>query len=163
MSLINIFKKELEKEGNTTRKMLGRIPDDQYDFQPHKRSMNMRSLATHIAELPGWIVLTFNTDELDFETSPYNPVSISNTKELLTYFEKTLAEGLAALDTATEDQLEQIWVLRSGTHILASQTKAEMIRVCLNQIVHHRAQIGVFLRLLDIPIPGSYGPSADEH
>ncbi|MEO6917380.1 MAG: DinB family protein, partial [Chitinophagaceae bacterium] len=124
MSQIDVFKKELEQEGNTTRRMLERIPDDQYDYQPHKKSMTIRALATHIAELPGWIPLAINTSELDFEASPYNPVHISDTAELLSYFEKTLAEGKASLETANEAEFGEPWILRSGAKILDTLTKA---------------------------------------
>jgi len=162
MSMINVFLKELENESVTTRKMLSRIPDDKYDWRPHTKSMNIRSLATHIAELPTWITMALTTDELDFATSPYNPPQINNTAELIDLFEKSLVDGKSQLIEANEPKLSENWTLRNGDQVYSVSTKAEVIRMSLNQIVHHRAQLGVFLRLLDIPIPGSYGPSADE-
>ncbi len=162
MSTIQTFLKELKNESETTRKMLSRIPDDKYDWKPHPKSMSVRQLATHIAELPTWITMTLNTSELDFATSPYNPKPINNTKELMDYFEESYNEGKAHLEKAKEEQLAESWTLRNGDQIYSTSTKAEVIRMALNQIVHHRAQMGVFLRLLDVPIPGSYGPSADE-
>lgn len=125
--------------------------------------MSIRSLATHIAELPDWITLTLQTDGLDFATNPYSPVLINNTTELLNLFEKSIAGGRASLAAASDEDLLPTWTLRSGEHILSQGTKGEMIRTMFSQIVHHRAQMGVYLRLLNIPIPGSYGPSADEH
>lgn len=162
MSLIQMLVKEMQQEAQTTRKMLERVPNDKYDWQPHPKSMTIRQLATHIAELPGWVSLALKTDGLDFATSPYDPVTINNTTELLDLFERTLAEGEATLSQATDEQLEPMWTLRNGDEIYSQTTKGEMIRMTFSQVVHHRAQLGVDLRLLDIPIPGSYGPSADE-
>ncbi|GAB2563585.1 DinB family protein [Spirosoma aerophilum] len=162
MSLIQMLVKEMQQEAQTTRKMLERVPNDKYNWQPHPKSMTIRQLATHIAELPSWVSLALTTDCLDFATSPYNPVTIHNTTELLDLFERSLAEGEEALSQATDDQLAPEWILRNGDQILSQTTKGEMIRMSFSQIVHHRAQLGVDLRLLDIPIPGSYGPSADE-
>jgi uncharacterized damage-inducible protein DinB len=162
MSLIQMLVKEMQQEAQTTRKMLERVPNDKYDWQPHPKSMTIRQLATHIAELPDWVSLALKTDGLDFATSPYNPVFINNTTELLDLFERSLADGETTLSQATDEQLEPIWTLRNGDEIYSQTTKGEMIRMSFSQIVHHRAQLGVDLRLLDIPIPGSYGPSADE-
>lgn len=163
MSLIKIFSKELEQESQTTRKMLQRVPNDKFDWQPHSKSMTIKRLATHIADLPNWIEMALNTDELDFQNSTWKEPNVTNTAELLEFFEQSVKNGLAALGAADEAVLDKEWVLRSGDAIYDRSTKAEVIRMSLNQIVHHRAQLGVFLRLLDIPIPGSYGPSADEH
>ncbi len=162
MSTINLFLKELELEAQTTRKMLSRVPNDKYDWQPHPKSMTVRRLASHIAELPGWVAIALTTEELDFQNNPFIVPEINNTTELLAFFEQKLAEGKAQLIEANEPKLAQNWTLRSGDHIISVSTKAEVIRMSLNQTVHHRAQLGVFLRLLDVPIPGSYGPSADE-
>jgi uncharacterized damage-inducible protein DinB len=162
MSIIQMLLKEQEQEANTTRKMLERIPGDKFDWQPHEKSMTIRRLATHIAELPTWITMTLNTDELDFAKGDYKPVIINTGSELLALFEKSLADGRASLTKATEDQFKLPWTLRNGDTILSTSTKGEVVRMSFSQIVHHRAQLGVFLRLLHVPIPGSYGPSADE-
>jgi uncharacterized damage-inducible protein DinB len=160
--LIPMFLKEMEQEAVTTRKMLERVPNDKFDWQPHELSMTVRALATHVAELPGWVTMTFNTSELDFAANPYQPVQLNNTNDLLDYFDRTLVEGKTSLENGKEEQLDDTWTLRNGEHILVARSKAEVIRMTYCQIVHHRAQLGVFLRLLNIPIPGSYGPSADE-
>ena len=122
----------------------------------------MKSLAIHIAELTTWVSMVIHTSELNFGATPYKQEDLKNTKELLAYFEKCLAEAKATLEKADEEKLNDIWTLRSGDDILMQATKAETIRHTYCQIVHHRAQLGVSLRLLNIPIPGSYGPSADE-
>lgn len=163
MDLIPMFLAEMEREAQTTRKMLSRIPDDKYDWQPHEKSMTVRQLATHIAELPTWVPMILTTDELDFAASPYEPTAISNTAELVAYFEKCLHDGKTQLVPEQEAILNKTWTLRNGDEIYDVSPKHEVIRMTFCQIVHHRAQLGVYLRLLDVPIPGSYGPSADEN
>ena len=160
--MIQMFLKELDMEAKTTRKMLSRIPDDKYDWQPHPKSMTIRRLATHVAELPSWITMTLTTSELDFASSPYKPEVINNTAELMNYFERTLADGRAHLEAAKEEQLSDSWTLRNGKEVYSTSPKSEVLRMAYSQIIHHRAQLGVYLRLLDVPIPGSYGPSADD-
>ncbi len=160
--MIEMLSKEMEQEANTTRKMLGRIPDDKYDWQPHPKSMTIRQLSTHIAELPAWVTMALTTDELDFAANAYEPTPVHNTAEVLALFERSLADGSASLSQATDAQLKQPWTLRNGDRILMRSTRGETIRHAFSQTVHHRAQLGVYLRLLNIPIPGSYGPSADE-
>ena len=160
--MINMLLKEMDKEAVTTRKMLERVPNDKYDWKPHEKSMTIRRLATHIAELPSWVSMTLTTSELDFANNPYQPVPIDNNEELLAYFDRSYAEGRAELEKATEEDLEPDWTLRNGDQVYSVESKGDVIRMSYNQIVHHRAQLGVFLRLLNVPIPGSYGPSADE-
>ena len=162
-SLIRPLLKEMDQEAQTTRKMLERVPTAYFNWQPHKKSMTIRRLATHIAELPGWVTMAVTTDGLDFADNPYKQEEIRNTAELLEYFERSLADGRNHLRTTSEDILEEPWTLSNGGEKILVATKGEIVRMAYCQIVHHRAQLGVFLRLLDIPIPGSYGPSADEH
>ncbi|RYD81638.1 MAG: DinB family protein [Sphingobacteriales bacterium] len=162
MNIIELLLKELHQEAAITRKMLSIVPDDKYDYKPHAKSMTIKSLATHIAELPTWISLAVNTDGLDFAAAPYNPEDINDNKSLLALFEKSLAEGKKALEEAKEENLDKEWVLRSGDQIFSKQSKYETIRHAFAQTIHHRAQLGVYLRLNNIAIPGSYGPSADE-
>lgn len=162
MSMIKTFLKEMEQEATTTRKMLERIPDDKFGWQPHPKSMTIKQLATHIAELPGWVNMTLDIDGLDFQQHPYKQEDINNTKDLLAYFETTLNNATDRLKQADDTELNGRWVLRSGDTVLRDAAKDEFIRSTINQIIHHRAQMGVNLRLLDIAIPGSYGPSADE-
>jgi uncharacterized damage-inducible protein DinB len=162
MQIIPMFLKELEQEAQTTRKFLSILPNDQFDWQPHPKSMTIRQLATHIAELPGWVCMAIATDGLDFAENPYNPEVLNSTAELLENLEMNLAHARTSLEQTNEEILDQPWTLRNGDTIIMTSSKAEVVRVSLNQITHHRAQLGVYLRLLNIPIPGSYGPSADE-
>lgn len=161
-TIIDLFAKELEQEAIITRKMLERIPDDKLGWQPHEKSMTIKRLATHIAELPTWIGMTLTTDELDFSDNPYTPVDVNTTAELLAYFEKCLEGGRADIALGKDEQLSEPWALRDGATVYSTSPKLEVLRMSFSQIVHHRAQLGVFLRLLNVPIPASYGPSADE-
>lgn len=162
MTTCTEFLAELENEALITRKMLSIIPDGKYNWQPHPKSMLLWKLATHIAELPSWVSMVFATKELDFATTPYLPKEIRDTKTLMVYFEENLIQGRKALTEANDEMLKEIWTLRNGEVILSQRPKSEVIRMTYNQITHHRAQMGVYLRLLNIPIPGSYGPSADD-
>lgn len=163
MSFIPVFLNELKNEANTTRKMLERIPDNKFDWKAHPKSMSIKEVATHIAELPGWIPMVFTTNELDFGTMDYKPTEINATKDLLELFNSNVEMAKSFLTPENEGKLSVNWKLRTGDKIHSNDTKAEVIRMVFNQITHHRAQLGVYLRLLDIPIPGSYGPSADEN
>ncbi|HEU4607765.1 MAG TPA: DinB family protein [Chitinophagaceae bacterium] len=162
MKMTAILLKEMDREAITTRKMLERVPANHFQWKPHEKSMSLMQLATHVAEIPTWVAMVLNTTELDFAKGDYKPTVVNSTEELLGFFEKSLAEGRERLAVAEESELEEIWTMRSGDTIFSSEPKLDAIRMCYCQIVHHRAQLGVYLRLLNIPIPGSYGPSADE-
>lgn len=162
MTFIEFFKQQFTEEGNTTRKMLSRVPDEKFNYKPHVKSMDMKRLAAHVADLPGWIHFTFTTDELDF-AKPYEMPQINDSKELISFFEKRYNEGLSVLVPENEKLLYKPWTLRNGDKIYSSDPKIDIVRMALSQQIHHRAQLGVYLRLLDIAIPGSYGPSADEN
>lgn len=162
MNTIQTLLKEMDQEALTTRKMLERVPTAYFSWQPHKKSMTLQQLATHIAELPGWVTMAVTTDGLDFAANPYQQEEVNNTADLVAYFERTFNDSREHLEKTTENTLDETWTLKNGDNILVVCTKAEMVRIAYSQTVHHRAQLGVYLRLLDIPIPGSYGPSADE-
>ena len=162
MQIVPLLLKELDYEVKVARKMLALIPQDKFDWKPHQKSTAMKPLAIHIAELPSWITLGFETAELDFESSPYTPTQAETTSDILQILEKSYESGKNSLTNASDDDLLPTWTLRSGKQVHAVMTRYELIRHSLNQITHHRAQLGVYLRILNIPIPGSYGPSADE-
>jgi uncharacterized damage-inducible protein DinB len=162
MSIIEILKKELAYEVSALRKMLERVPFEKADWKPHEKSMSMLSLSTHLAEIPGWIGMMLHTTELDFAKSPYVPAKVSSTADLLNLMEKSYKESVVAMENMSEEDLSKRWALKNDGHVLADMSKYESMRHSLNQITHHRAQLGVYLRLLNIPIPGTYGPSADE-
>ncbi|WP_158797438.1 DinB family protein [Pedobacter sp. L105] len=163
MSTLKEFLKELHQESKVTRKMLERIPADKYEWQPHVKSMTIRRLSSHLEELPQWITMAFTTNELNFATVPYEPVLWKDNLELLDIFERSLAEATMHLEKGKEEELNPTWLLKNGDQVLVTMTKRELVRHAISQTIHHRAQLGVFLRLLDVPIPASYGPSADEN
>jgi uncharacterized damage-inducible protein DinB len=162
MEIIPLLLKEMEQEAQTTRKFLQLVPQDKFDWKPHEKSMKMETLAVHIAELPSWVKMALTTSELDFAKMDYTPTQVSDTAGLVAIFEKSLEEGKSALNSASEEDLLPDWTLRNGEQVYSVWSKYEVIRHSLAQTIHHRAQLGVYLRLLNIPIPGSYGPSADE-
>lgn len=163
MNRSQLFLEELNREATATRKMLAAVPNDKYDWKPHPKSMTIRQLAGHIAELPGWIPMALHTSELDFAANPYTSPDVNDTPALLSFFERNLDSGVTNLQQAKEETLDEPWTLRNGDVIYSTEPKADVIRMSISQIIHHRAQLGVFLRLLDVPIPGSYGPSADDN
>lgn len=162
MNIIPLLLKEMDQEAVVTRKMLARVPDGKWDWKPHEKSMTMKQLTTHIAELPGWVHMALTTDELDFAKIDYKPTPINQPADLVRVHDQSFERGRSALSKAKEEDLLPEWKLRKGDQIFNVFTKYEMIRQSFSQITHHRAQLGVYLRLLNIPIPGSYGPSADE-
>ncbi|MCD2424712.1 DinB family protein [Niabella pedocola] len=163
MTRLEILKKDFENEVLTTRKFLNIIPEDKWDWKPHPKSMSLMQLTIHIAELPGWPAMVFDTSELDFAAFPYQPTVVKDRKELLDIFEREVEKaGKYLNDPENEKKLDDNWTLREGDAIYGVNPKLDVVRMSINQTIHHRAQLGVFLRLLDIPIPGSYGPSADE-
>jgi uncharacterized damage-inducible protein DinB len=162
MTIIELLQKELQQEAHTTRKMLACVPLGKGDWQPHPKSMTLRTLTNHLIELPGWIGMALHTDELDFANNPYSPTTFDTTEELLAHFETTVADGTMHLKNADTSRFGEIWTLREGEVVYSQSPRLDVIRMSMNQIIHHRAQLGVYLRLLEVPIPGSYGPSADE-
>jgi uncharacterized damage-inducible protein DinB len=156
------FEKQLKDEAEITRKMLKIIPEDKYDWKPHPKSMTVRRLAAHLAELPGWVPMAIDTDVLDFSANDYKATPFKDNIDLLSIFEENQKKAERALTKTTDEFLQNIWTMKDGDQVFMSATKEYVIRMALSQTIHHRAQMGVFLRLLNIPIPGSYGPSADE-
>lgn len=160
--IIAMLLKEMDQEAQTTRKMLAQVPADKNDWKPHAKSMTMRELALHIPDMLGWVELVLNTNELDFAKSPYQLPDIQDNAGLLAFFEERYAAARKALENAKEEDFDPEWTLREGDMVYHVESKGAWIRSCYCQVVHHRAQLGVYLRLLNVPIPGSYGPSADE-
>jgi uncharacterized damage-inducible protein DinB len=164
------FQKELtaeyDREIATTRKMLAAIPADaDFTWKPHPKSTSLGRLAGHIAETAGkWAIATFTADKLEFPVGhvfePYIPAS---TAALLERFDKETAEAKAALAAFAPAKWDENWKFIAGGHAWIDDTKYGVFRIwVLDHLIHHRAQLGVYLRLLGKPIPGSYGPSADE-
>lgn len=160
--IIAMLLKEMQQEAETTHKMLAIVPAEKNDWKPHAKSMTLRDLSLHIPDMLGWVKLVLENDELDFAKTPYTLPEIYDNAGLVEFFEQKYKEAYDALSKAKEEDLEPNWTLREGDAIYHVENKWGWVRSCYCQVVHHRAQLGVYLRLLNIPIPGSYGPSADE-
>lgn len=162
MTIPELFLAEFDEEIPGTRKILERVPDHSFAWKPHERSMTLGRLASHIAELPARCV-TIITTETHVRQPGTPPWAAASTAELLEKFGATTAEARSALAGLREDQLSAIWTIKMGDRTLASLPRVMALRrVFMNHLIHHRAQLGVFLRLLDVPIPGLFGPSADD-
>lgn len=163
MAINQPFLAELKHEAEKTRKLLGRIPVDQPSWKPHEKSMELQRLARHVAEIPNWCTVTITTNELDF-AKPYEAAPPLTTAEaLVAEFDKNVNGALLALEGADDDHLNNSWSMRNGDHIFFTLPRKVVLRdMVFNHLVHHRAQLGVYLRLLNIPLPPMYGPTADE-
>lgn len=154
---------ELVHEAAGTRKMLDMVPYEKLGWQPHEKSMTLGRLAAHIAEIPGWLIQTLKQDELDFSSADFTPQPLDEPDAILKVFNANMEEGLDALKNATDEILNSAWTLRNGEQIILRMQRIGVVRgLVLNHIIHHRGQLSVYLRLLDIPVPGMYGPSADD-
>lgn len=154
---------DYEDEMKNTRKLLERVPLDEAhrDYKPHAKSMSLDRLASHVAELPSWLELAL-ASEL-FELKPgTKPHIAAATEELLEMFDKSAQKGRASIAGATDEDMQKNWTFKYGDEFSFTETRTKVIRSFVNHLVHHRAQLGVYLRLLEISIPGMYGPSADE-
>ena len=163
MKISETFIGELQQEAASTRKLLERVPVDKPDWKPHEKSMKLGNLATHVAELPGWVSVSLDQDELDFAKFDYKPVIAKTTEELLKIFDDNVAKAMNSLNNASNEKFSENWTMRNGEQVYFTLPKAAVVRsFSFNHMYHHRAQLGVYLRLLDIPLPGMYGPTADE-
>ncbi len=161
-TIIRFFQNQLNAEAPLTRAILKLVPADKFDWQPHRKSMTLRQLSTHVAEIPGWVQLAIDLNVLDVQKDNHQPESFKTNQDVLDYFELKLAAGVKALKNASDGILDDSWEMRSGEKLFFSSKRGDVIRMSLSQLIHHRAQLGVYLRLLNIPIPGVYGPSADD-
>jgi uncharacterized damage-inducible protein DinB len=166
MPITDLLLPEYDQEMANTRKMLAAIPDDKLSFKPHAKSFTMKDLATHLATIPEWTVETVQKSQLDFAPEgqpPYQPPDLKSQKDLLAAFDRGVEKGRAALAGATDEALGQPWSLLQTGQVLFTMPKIAVIRTfVMNHAIHHRAQLGVYLRLCDQPVPGVYGPSADD-
>jgi len=155
---------EMEHESAATRKALERVPADKFSWKPHEKSMTLGELASHVAEISTWTGATINKDELDFSKEEYKPYVPKTTAELVEFYDKNQAEALKTLkENATDENLMGMWSLKKGETTYMTMPRVAVMRgFVLSHLIHHRAQLGVYLRLLDIPLPSTYGPSADE-
>jgi len=166
MRIADALLPEFDHEMANTRKTLERCPEDEFGWKPHPKSFTMGSLATHLADMTGWCVYTIEKDSFDVSppgAPPYKEDPATSSKELLEKFDKNVAAARAALAGASDEHYMAPWSLLAGGQTIFSMPRIACIRsFVMNHCIHHRAQLGVYLRLNDIPVPAIYGPSADE-
>jgi uncharacterized damage-inducible protein DinB len=162
MPLIDALLPEFDHEMTTTRKLLERLPEDKFEWKPHARSTALGGLATHVANLPTWGRMALEQSEFDLGGGGQLPAATSRS-ELLATFDKNIAAARASLVGRTDAELMAPWTLRRGGQTIFTMPKTVVWRsFVLNHLVHHRGQLSVYLRMLDVKIPSIYGPSADE-
>jgi uncharacterized damage-inducible protein DinB len=153
---------ELADELQATRRVLARVPEAQFSWQPHPKSMTLGVLVSHLTDLMGGIENTLHTTRMDVTQFEINTDELTTTQQLLARLDAHGAAAQAAIAAATPSDFEQLWSLCSGEQVLLCQTRADIIRHLISHMAHHRGQLSVYLRLLDVPVPPIYGPSADE-
>lgn len=163
MSICAPLAAEMRQEAKTTRRLLERVPEASFDWKPHEKSMTLGRLAAHVAELPELIIPALTQDELDFASGDFKPFNPTSAAELLEKFDRNVEAAASLLEKQPDASMGDKWRLRSGDRVLFEMPRAAVVRfVGLNHVVHHRGQLSVYLRLLDVPLPSIYGPSADE-
>ncbi|MGG5507457.1 MULTISPECIES: DinB family protein [unclassified Myroides] len=162
MSINRSFLVELQHEIGSTRKIIACVPTDKWDWKPHAKSMSLGDLSKHIVELILWTELITQQESLNFHTD-YKPLEAKTTAELLQLIDEYEKRVVKAVESMAEEDWGKMWALKAGEHTIMEMPKVGANRfVVNNHIYHHRGQLSVYLRLLDVPIPGMYGPSADD-
>ncbi|MFQ5641006.1 MAG: DinB family protein [bacterium] len=166
MKLSNTILPEFDNEMAKTRTILERIPTDKFVWKPHEKSWTMGDLATHLANIPSWTLHTLNEDSLDMAPSASPPPRVSpadSPEDVLARFDKNVAEARTAIAGTSDEHFHKPWSLLSGGNTVFTLPRIAVLRsFVLNHNIHHRAQLGVYLRLNDVAVPAIYGPSADE-
>jgi uncharacterized damage-inducible protein DinB len=162
MSIAEMLLPEFDQEMANTRKILECVPEDKLDYKPHEKSMTLGRLAGHTAEMAAWGATAINTERLDL-TPDMTPSVPKSRKELLDLFDKGVAEARTAIAGASDQDLAVVWTLTYAGQTIFSIPRSAVLRsMVMNHTIHHRAQLGVYLRLNEVEFPGMYGPSADE-
>lgn len=166
MSVKDTLLPEFDMEMDNTRRTLERVPDDKFSWQPHPKSGTLGWMATHIATIPQWAKITLEQDSIDIAPpggSNFVPPKPANRKELLDVFDKNRSDARVALAAADDATYAKPWALLMGGKELFREPRAAVLRrMVFNHIIHHRGQLTMYLRQLDVPVPALYGPSADE-
>ncbi len=164
MSLGKTFLAEVLQEAASTRKLLAVVPFDKADFKPHEKSMSLKHLATHVTEITGWWKECLIQDELDFSVGDYKPKELNSTDDLLAMHDDLVEKATKILSEVSDEEFAKPWTMRNGEQIYFTMPKVAVVRTwCLNHLFHHRGQLTVYLRLLDVKLPGMYGPTADDN
>ena len=163
MAIVDALLPEFDHEMGTTRKLLERVPDDKFDWKPHPKSYSLGALATHVATIVMWGSITMNQSEIDPSTAPPRELPASRAA-LLEMFDANVAETRKALAGRADAEFMAPWTLKNKGQTVFTMPKAAVWRgFVMNHHIHHRAQLSVYLRLNNVPLPSMYGPSADEN
>jgi uncharacterized damage-inducible protein DinB len=163
MTTAEVLLQDYDMEIGMTRRTLERIPEDKPDYKPHEKSMPMGKLAMHVATLPRFGATILTTSSMDLTMAKWPDMTFVSREKMLADFDALAAEARAALAAASDDNLATPWKFSFGEHVISNSPRSLAFRhMFFNHLIHHRAQLGVYLRLNDIPVPGLYGPSADE-
>lgn len=161
MKISEFLLPDLQQEVALTEKFLRRVPEEKFNWRPHPKSMTMKELANHLAEIPSWITGTMEMDEM--EMSGYKSPSFDTIDEIVQSLKNNASEAEAAMKKPDEEY-QKTWKMLNNGEVVFEMPKLDVLRVMvMNQFPHHRAQLGVYLRLLDLSVPATYGPSADEN
>ena len=161
--MIESLIREFDRETRNTRRQLEKLPADKLDWRPHVKSFSARELASHLVDCVGWVHPIFTKDEFAIDPATFRPYVAASVADLLAVFDARTAEGQEALDRVSDEDLERPWRLTIAGRVRFERPKADVFRdFTLSHQIHHRGQLSVYLRLLDVPVPGCYGPSADE-
>jgi uncharacterized damage-inducible protein DinB len=160
MSISETFLPEFDLEMTTTRRVLERVPTDKGDWKPHPKSFSAGHLAQLVSWMPGWIVQALKETKLDLSGAP--KYSLEKTEDLLATFDQNVKDAKAAFAAAKDADYMVPWSLTMGDRVLMTMPRVGVVRQTINHLVHHRGQLTVYLRLLDVPVPSIYGPTADE-
>ena len=161
MTISETLLPEFDQEMANTRKILDRVPEDKFTWKPHEKSMTLGRLSSHVAEMPQWILSTIKEEKLEL-TPGMKPFNASTKTELMEALDKNNAAAREAIAGATDEHLAKVWRLIYGGQEVFAMPRAAVLRsMVMSHMIHHRGQLSVYLRLLDVPIPGMYGPSAD--
>lgn len=162
MGLIDGMLMELTSEADNTRKMLERVPEEHFGWTPHAKSMTMGRLASHLADIPSWVAPTLEQDVMVLP-GDYKPFEATTRDDLLQRFEENIATAKKSMPGYPDDKMMLPWALQMGGQEIFKLPRAQCLRAfVLSHTIHHRAQLGVYLRLKDVAVPSIYGPSADE-
>lgn len=155
---------ELKHEAENTRKMISRLPADKFTWKPHEKSKGLFDLARHIVGIPVWVGRAIEANEYDFAKNPPKPGEVvHDVKGLLEMYDKNIALAIKHIEGASDEHLMRPWTLRQGDKVYFTMPTVAVIRdFAFSHTIHHRGQLSVYLRLLNVPVPGMYGPSADE-
>jgi len=155
--------KELQHEGSQTKRILERISIDKFDWKPHAKSKTIGELAIHVAQIPSWTSRILVASDFNLATFKRDVPQINSTDDLVNISAENTQKAVDDLQKATDEDMMAMWALRAGDHVVFSLPRVASIRsMSISHLIHHRGQLSVYLRLLDIPVPGLYGPSADE-